>query len=79
MYIVERHHALTRQRFVVHGCGNGKSRKIMFIKCSTNNLADTVLGLFKDAIKDNRGLWPSRIRVDRGMENVLICEEIFTY
>lgn len=51
----------------------------MFIKCSTNNLADTVLGLFKDAIKDNRGLWPSRIRVDRGMENVLICEEIFTY
>ena len=51
----------------------------MFLRCSTNNLADTVLGLFKDAIKDNRGLWPSRIRVDHGVENVLICEEMVTH
>ena len=51
----------------------------MFLRCSTNNLADTVLGLFKDAIKDNRGLWPSRIRVDHGVENVLTCEEMVTH
>ena len=38
--------------------------KIMFLRCSTNHLADTVLGLFEDAIKDNRGLWPSHIRID---------------
>ena len=38
---------------MVHGCCDGKSREIMFSKCSTNNLADTVLGLFKDAIKEN--------------------------
>ena len=44
----------------------------MFLKCSTNNWAETVLELFKDAFKNNRGLWPSRIRVDRGGETVLI-------
>lgn len=53
--------------------------KQCLFKCSTNNLADTVLSSFKGAIKDNRGLWPSRIRVDRGVENVLICDEIVTH
>ena len=79
LWHIDGHHALIRWRFVVHGCCDGKSRKIMFLRCSTNNLADTVLGLFKDAIKDNRGLWPSRIRVDHGVENVLICEEMVTH
>ena len=44
----------------------------MFLRCSTNNLAETVLELFKDAIKNNRGLWPSRIHVGRGVETALI-------
>ena len=61
---------------MARGCCDGKSRKIMFLRCSTNNLADTVLGLLKDAIKDSQGLWPSHIRVDHGVENVLICEEM---
>ena len=74
-----RYHSLIKWRFVVHGCCDGKSRKIMFLQCSTNNLAKTALELFKDDIKNNRGLWPSRIRVDRGVENVLICNEIVTH
>ena len=57
---------------MVHGCCDGKSRRIMLLRCSTNNLAETVLELFKDAIKNNRGLWPSRIHVGRGVETVLI-------
>ena len=64
---------------MVHGCYDGKSRKIMFLKCSANNLAETVLELLKDATKNNRGLWPSRIRVDRGVENFLICDEMVTH
>ena len=79
LWHIDGHHSLIRWRFVVHGCCDGKSRKIMFLKCSTNNLAETVLELFKDAIKNNRGLWPSRIRVDRGVENVLICDEMVTH
>ena len=57
---------------MVHGCCDGKSKRIMFLRCSTNNLTETVLDLFKDAIKNNRGLWPSRIHVGRGVETVLI-------
>ena len=30
-----------------------KPRKIMFLKCGTNNLAGRVLELFKDNIKNN--------------------------
>ncbi|CAB4028846.1 Hypothetical predicted protein, partial [Paramuricea clavata] len=40
----------------------------------SNNLAETVLTLFLEAIDNDSGLWPSRIRVDRGVENVLVCE-----
>ena len=76
LWQIDGHHALIRWRFVARGCCDGKSRKIMFLRCSTNNLADTVLGLLKDAIKDSQGLWPSHIRVDHGVENVLICEEM---
>ena len=51
----------------------------MFLRCSTNNLAETVLNLFNSAINDNHGLWPSRIRVDYGVENVLVCDEMVAH
>ena len=47
----------------------------MFLHCSPNNLSETVLSLFLDAVEKD-GLWPSRIRVDRGVENVLVCDAI---
>ena len=50
------------------------ARKIMFLKCSTNNLSETVLGLFLDAIIQHWGLWPCRVRGDFGVENVQVCE-----
>ena len=59
---------------MIHGCYDGKSRKIMFLKCSTNNLSEAVLGLFLDAIIEHRGLWPSRVGGDFGAENVEVCE-----
>ena len=34
-----------------------------------------MLELSLSSINDNWGLWPSRIRVDYGVENVLICEQ----
>ena len=74
LWHIDGHHALIRWKFVIHGCCDGKSRKIMFLKCSTNNLSVTVLGLFLDAIIEHRGLWPSRVRGDFGVENVQVCE-----
>lgn len=68
------HHSLIRWSMVIHGCIDGFSRRIIYIYCSSNNLASTVLNLFLDAIEKDGGIWPSRIRVDHGVENVLVCE-----
>ena len=46
----------------------------MFLRCNSNNLAETVLDLFLNAIDRDGSLWPSRIRVDKGVENVLVCD-----
>jgi len=46
------------------------------VKCSSNNLAETVRTLFLESIEENNNLWPSRIRVDYGVENVLVCDEM---
>jgi len=45
---------------------------LVFLRCSTNNRADTVFSAFKDAIKDY-GV-PSRVRSDKGGENILVCQ-----
>ena len=59
---------------VIHRCMDGFSRRFMFLRCSSNNLAQTVLDLFLDAVKKDGNCWPSRIRVDKGVENVLVCD-----
>ena len=69
LWHLDGHHALIRWKMVIHGCVDGYSRRIMFLRCSANNLAETVLELFLDG-----NLWPSRIRVDKGVENVLVCD-----
>lgn len=74
LWHMDGHHSLIRWGFVIHGCVDGYSRRINFLHCSTNNLATTVLSLFQDAVQRDGGLWPSRIRVDFGVENVAVCD-----
>lgn len=74
LWHLDGHHSLIRWKMVIHGCMDGYSRRIMFLRCSANNLAETVLELFLDAVKMDGNLWPSRIRVDKGVENVLVCD-----
>ena len=59
---------MIRYRIVVHAAIDGFSRLVTFINCATNNTAETVLEHFIRATSEY-GL-PSRIRTDRGGENV---------
>ena len=61
-------HKLIHWRFVFHGCIDGFSRVIVYLKCFTNNLANTVLQCFINGTQEY-GL-PFRVRGDRGVENV---------
>ena len=36
------HHALIHWKIVIHGCIDGFSRRIMFLRCNSNNLADCI-------------------------------------
>ena len=73
LWHLDGHHSFIRWKFVIHGCIDGKSRKIIFLKCSTNNLASTVSSLFLKGIDENWGLWPSRVHVDYGMYRECQC------
>jgi len=57
LWHLDGHHSLIRWGLVIHGCIDGFSRRIMFLRCSNNNLSQTVLELFLKAI-ENDALWP---------------------
>ncbi|CAB3985660.1 cytosolic Fe-s cluster assembly factor nubp1-b-like [Paramuricea clavata] len=49
LWHLDGHHSLIRWKLIIDRCINGFSRRIMFLKCSSNNLAETVLTLFLEA------------------------------
>ena len=65
---IDTNHKLIRWRFIVQGGIDGYSRMVVFLKCSTNNLASTMLSAFLKGVQEY-GL-PNRIRSDLGGENV---------
>ena len=65
---IDGHHKLIRWRFVIHGAIDGYSRMIVYLHCSDNNWAYTVLELFEEVVEKN-GL-PSRVQFDMEIENV---------
>ena len=65
---IDGHHKMIHWRFVIHGGIDGVSRCIVFLKCSDNNRATTVLNLFTEGVSQF-GL-PDMVRSDCGGENV---------
>ena len=63
---------LCRWKIVVHGCIDGYSRRIIYLKACDNNRSDTVLQLFIEAV-DKFGL-PSCVRADMRGENVIVAQ-----
>ena len=72
LWHLDGYHKLIRWKIVVHGGIDGYSRLITYLRASNNNRASSVLSAFLMAV-DEYGL-PSRVRTDRGGENVLVAE-----
>lgn len=72
LWHVDGHHALIRWKLVTHGGIDGFSRMIVYLQCSNNNTASTVLNLFIEAVQ--KYSLPRRVRGDRGSENVAIAQ-----
>ncbi len=70
LWHIDGNHKLNKFNLVVHGCIDGFSRFIIYARCCDNNRAETPLALFEEAVV--KFGCPSRVRGDKGGENVKI-------
>ena len=72
LWHLDGYHKLIRWKIVIHGGIDGYSRLITYLRVAGNNRASTVLSGFMGAIEEYGT--PSRIRIDKGGENVLVSQ-----
>ncbi|KAF7288225.1 Integrase catalytic domain-containing protein [Mycena chlorophos] len=78
LWHLDGHHKLIRWGVVIHGIVDGYCRTITALRASTNNEALTVLNLFREAVR-KFNVVPSRMRGDRGGENVKVSVWMIKY
>lgn len=62
---------------VIHGGMDGYSRVIVYLRVATNNFSRTVLTAFQGATEEYG--FPSRVRMDKGGENILVCQHMIEH
>ena len=77
LWHIDGYHKLIRWHIVIHGGLDGYSRIPVFLCASNNNQASTVLHCFLEGVQ-KYGL-PSRVRCDKGRENVLVCQFMLSH
>lgn len=70
LWHMDGHHKLIAYKMVIHGCIDGHSRFIVYLKALDNNRAESVLKLFQEGV--GRCGLPSRVRGDYGGENLRV-------
>ena len=71
LWHVDGYHKVVRWRIVIHGGIDGYSRLVTYLKAANNNRASTAFSAFEAGLSEY-GI-PSRVRTDRGGENVEIA------
>ena len=77
LWHIDGHHSLIRWRMVIRGGVDGYSRMIVFLHCSNNNRASTVLPQFMQAVQSYG--WPCRVRSDQGLENIEVARAMIRH
>ena len=77
LWHIDGYHKLIMWRIVIHGGVDGYSRLPVYLNASNNNRADTVLHCFEEAVQ-RHGI-PSRVRCDKGGENVLVSQYMLNH
>ena len=67
------YHKLIRYGLIVHGCIDGNTRYINYLKLVNNNSSAKPLECIIKAVRE-RGIIPYRVRGDKGGENVLVAD-----
>jgi len=72
LWHIDTNHKLIRWHIVIFGAIDGYSRLPVVLRGGNNNKAQTLLSYFLDGV-ENFGL-PSRVRSDKGLENISIAD-----
>lgn len=69
---IDTNHKLVRWRFVIVGGIDDFSRLIMFLKCTDNNIFETLLQCYLSGV--DKFVIPSNVRSDKWIENVSVAD-----